>query len=256
MQTILYDGTFEGWLCAVFDVYDYRFTEADITTPERYKGNIFQKVHTARAEPAHAHRVRKGLERKLPAEAVEQVYRAFLSEAEGMENLLLRYVQYAFGSDRCMAHDFSHPAVLAVTQAAKKVWREQHRMEAFVRFQKTGDGLYYAVIEPDHNVLPLIAAHFESRYADQRWLIYDARRRYGIYFDGEAVHPVELHFADAAGGGKHVASVYDESETVYQQLWQQYFSSVNIPARKNTKLHIQHMPRRYWKYLPEKQKPG
>jgi probable DNA metabolism protein len=46
----------------------------------------------------------------------------------------------------------------------------------------------------------------------------------------------------------------DEKEELYQRLWQQYFTSVNIAARKNTKLHIQHMPKRYWKFLPEKQK--
>ena len=49
-------------------------------------------------------------------------------------------------------------------------------MEAFVRFQCTKDQLYYAIIQPDYNVLPLISKHFEKRYADQRWLIYDIRR--------------------------------------------------------------------------------
>ena len=47
-------------------------------------------------------------------------------------------------------------------------------------------------------------------------------------------------------------ALYNEEEELYQQLWQQYFSSVNIVARKNMKLHIQHMPRRYWRYLVEK----
>ncbi|RYZ23730.1 MAG: DUF4130 domain-containing protein, partial [Chitinophagaceae bacterium] len=49
------------------------------------------------------------------------------------------------------------------------------------------------------------------------------------------------------------SAAYDEAESIYQELWKQYFKSVNIAARKNTKLHIQHMPKRYWKYLPEKQ---
>ena len=44
----------------------------------------------------------------------------------------------------------------------------------------------------------------------------------------------------------------DENEELYQKLWQQYFNSVNIAARKNMKLHIQHMPRRYWRHLVEK----
>ena len=45
--------------------------------------------------------------------------------------------------------------------------------------------------------------------------------------------------------------MYDESETLYQALWKQYMTSVNIAARKNLRLQVQHMPRRYWKHMPE-----
>ena len=62
-------------------------------------------------------------------------------------------------------------------------------------------------------------------------------------------------FNEDVANGKDVSGVIAEEETLYQQLWQLYFASVNIPARKNMKLHIRHMPRRYWKYLTEK-KPG
>lgn len=61
-----------------------------------------------------------------------------------------------------------------------------------------------------------------------------------------------MRFSEEAGSGKEIRNLYDETEGLYQKLWKQYFSSVNISARKNLKLHIQHMPRRYWKYLPEK----
>jgi probable DNA metabolism protein len=252
MQTILYDGSFEGLLCALFDVYEYKFSDASICTAEKFNGNIFQKVHVANDDPKHSERVWKGLAQKLTPEALKALYRAFLSELEGMENTILQYVQYVFGHAESVEKDFSHPAVITITQTAKKVWREKHRMEAFVRFQKTGDDLFYAIIEPDYNVLPLIANHFQSRYADQQWMIYDARRKTGIFYDLKSVENVKIDFSDAVNNGKEVAAVYSGDEKVYQQLWQTYFKSVNIAARKNTKLHIQHMPKRYWKYLVEK----
>jgi probable DNA metabolism protein len=130
------------------------------------------------------------------------------------------------------------------------VEREKHRMEAFVRFQLTRDNLFYAIVQPDFNVLPLIQSHFKSRYADQRWMIYDIQRKYGIYYDLAEVTEVQIMFSDLKTTDP--ASIYDEKETMYQELWKQYFSSVNIKARKNTKLHIQHMPKRYWKHLTEK----
>ncbi|HEX2609000.1 MAG TPA: TIGR03915 family putative DNA repair protein [Flavisolibacter sp.] len=252
MKPILYDGSFDGFLCAVFDAYEYKYFDSDITTEAHFNGNIFYPVHQARLIPAHSERVWKGLERKLSLEAQKQIRQAFLSEIRGMENTLFHYIQYIFSTDKSVETDFSHPSVLQVVQTAKSVWREKHRMEAFVRFQKTADGLFYAIIQPDYNVLPLIAGHFSERYADQCWLIYDAKRRYGMYYDQDTVSEVKIEFAPEAGSGEAAAAVYDEKEELYQQLWQQYFSSVNIAARKNTRLHLQHMPRRYWKYLPEK----
>jgi probable DNA metabolism protein len=62
-----------------------------------------------------------------------------------------------------------------------------------------------------------------------------------------------MTFNEETSSGKDIAAIFDEKEELYQHLWQQYFKSVNIVSRKNTKLHIQHMPKRYWKYLTEKQ---
>ncbi len=79
-----------------------------------------------------------------------------------------------------------------------------------------------------------------------------AKRKYGIYFDLHQTTEVQINFLKETNKGKDAKAVWSENEEMYQQLWQQYFKSVNIAARKNTKLHLQHMPRRYWKYLPEK----
>jgi hypothetical protein len=44
----------------------------------------------------------------------------------------------------------------------------------------------------------------------------------------------------------------DDEEVLYDQLWKDYFKSVNIQARQNMKLHIQYVPKRYWRYMNEK----
>jgi probable DNA metabolism protein len=253
MVTVVYDGTFEGLLTAVFEVYEYKFTSVNITTKERFQANVFNKHYESYYECIKSERVWKGLSAKISAAALSQVYKAFLSEENGIENVLLQYVQYVFSKNQSIESDYSNPAVLTVVQTAKKVYREKHRMEAFIRFQLTADGLFYAVCQPDFNVLPLVEKHFKSRYADQPWLIYDSKRKYGIYYDLYKVETVSFSFDLATNNGKNIELILDEKEMLYQQLWQQYFKSVNIQARKNMKLHIQHMPKRYWKHLPEKQ---
>ena len=252
MQTLLYDGTFEGFLTTVFEVYEHKYAAVQIATSQKAQPNVFGETLLINTDEVKAARVYNGLKNKLSAAALSQLYKAFLSELPGIEDTLLYYVQYVFSSKHSVEHDFSNTHVLTVKQTAKKTDREKHRMEAFIRFQLTKDGLYYAICQPDYNVLPLIQKHFKERYADQRWLIYDSTRKYGIYYDLHTVETVQLTFNEETENGKNISAIFDENEELYQHLWQQYFKSVNIVARKNTRLHLQHMPKRYWKYLTEK----
>ena len=113
--------------------------------------------------------------------------------------------------------------------------------------------MFFAVIAPDFNVLPLIISFFQRRYADQAWLIFDEKRKYGMLYDKKSVSEVQLTAMDARALAKADDTVIlDMEETKYRQLWKSYFKSTNIEARKNMKLHLQHLPRRYWRYLTEK----
>ncbi len=130
-------------------------------------------------------------------------------------------------------------------------------MEAFVRFKKSSDGVFLSLIAPDFNVLPLIQRHFRNRYQDQRWLIYDEKRHFGIYYDLDQVQEVDLsaQTIDAQkeiGGSQQFLIDLDDQEVLYDQLWKDYFQSINIKERQNIKLHVQCVPKRYWRYLNEK----
>ena len=252
MDILVYDKTFKGLLTAIFEVYEYKFKNPLIYPEGNARSSLFGKYHVVNSDPGKSERVWNKLDLKLSGISMNQFYKAFLSEIPGIENNMLRYVQYVNASKYSVENDYSHPDVLIIKQTAKKVDREKHRMEAFVRFALTKDGLYYSIIQPDYNVLPLISDHFKKRYADQRWLIYDCTRKYGVYYDLEEVEEVSMNFETDLNNEAALKAIYDENEELYQMLWKQYFTSVNIKARKNMKLHIQHMPKRYWKNLVEK----
>ena len=80
------------------------------------------------------------------------------------------------------------------------------------------------------------------------------RRKYGLYYDINTVEEITYEFVSAIDTKKVAlpANLVDEKEELASILWKDYFTSTNIPARKNMKLHIQHVPKRYWKYLNEK----
>ncbi len=252
MQQMIFDGSWYGLLTAVFEVYEYRFSEVKITRTGQ-TASLFSAPHEVHTLAEKAKRVLKQMHSKIGKSHVQDLYKTFLTETDDSANLILHYIQYIVKTGGKAASDYSNNFVLEVQQTAKKVHREKHRMEAFIRFQCSSDGLYFAWIEPDFNVLPLIVSHFKNRYADQRWLIFDTKRKYGVHYDLREVQEVELNFDVSLNDSAALKNLYDEKEELYQVLWKQYFKSVNIKARKNTKLHIQHMPKRYWKYLIEKQ---
>ncbi|RYZ79492.1 MAG: DNA metabolism protein [Proteobacteria bacterium] len=256
MTTLVYDGSFYGWLTAVFDIYEYKLKDVFFAGPGTAVNSLFSTQHQVVTDEGKANRVLKGLQQRLSAEGLRKLRRTFFSGVDRFDEVMWRFVEYAFRSEKNIEGDLTNKAVWEVKQASAKVRKESHRMEAFVRFQLTKDQLYYSVVEPDCNVLPLISRHFESRYANQRWLIYDAKRKYGIYYDLESVSTVELKFNHGSASSRFIAEISDEKEMFFQELWREYFRSVNIESRKNLKLHLQHMPKRYWKHMTEKVPDG
>jgi probable DNA metabolism protein len=250
-KTLIYDGSFNGFLTAVFVGFEQRISQADIQRSGQTQNGLFTETETIFTNVDKAKRVWNGV-RSRSNSAIKNIYFAFLSEKKGIEPLLYHYIQKLMGSKKNIASDFSDDAVLKINQLAHKVGREKHRMEAFVRFQLTKDEVYFANIEPDFNVLPLISKHFRSRYADQQWIIYDVKRKYGLYYNLQGVELISLDLQDVYANSIHKNNAFTSEEYDYQELWANYFQSTNIKSRINQKLHTQHVPKRYWKYLSEK----
>ncbi|RAJ12954.1 TIGR03915 family putative DNA repair protein [Olleya aquimaris] len=249
---LVYDGSFDGFLCAIFYVYEYKIVAPKIIKISRHQEQLFSKTVTIVTEKQKADRVWKSVQTKCGNRGASQLYYAFLSEIESIEDTILEVVKYAFKSAKPVLQDFANTYVLEVSKTAKKVSREKHRMEAFVRFRLTKDQVYFANIEPDFNVLPLIEKHFRKRYADQQWIIYDLKRNYGLFYNLNTVEIIVLELSKDVTTNT-TSEFFTDTELEFQQLWKDYFKSTNIKSRKNLKLHNQHVPKRYWKYLSEKQ---
>ena len=255
MEIYVFDGSLEGLLTAIFDSYERKAVQVKVVSSDYYLPDVFQESHEVISEDSKANRVWKGLRKKLDADWMKRFYNSFLSEQPELFQDLFDFAHYIFDNPAGAETNFGNACVLSVSQMERKVHREKHRMEAFIRFQQTADGIFYAHIEPDFNVLPLISDHFRKRYADQKWIIFDLKRKYGLFFDLEKVNEITFDFTAEMSSNLNTlpAQVLDPKEELYSLLWKDYFRSTNIPARKNMKLHIQHVPKRYWKYLSEKQ---
>lgn len=257
MNIFLYDKTFDGLLTAVFDAY-FRKTFPDALLAEGTVLPLFyDELHTVATDEEKATRVWRGLQKKLSASALGCITQSWLSELPETDMLLFRYIRKAIDASRSIEVNFGDPDVLELAKVWKRVDWERLRMLQFVRFQKAADGTFFAAFEPEFNALPLTIEHFKDRFADQKWLIYDMKRRYGYYYDLHTV--AEVTFEGNSRESHLITGMLDESlmdkdEKLFQQLWQTYFKSVAIKERLNPRKHKQDMPVRYWKYLTEKQK--
>lgn len=248
-HTLIYDGSFDGFLTAVFEVYEQRLSHPIISPQAHFKNALFGTQHTVIPQTEKAQRVWKGITKHLGNSGGKTLYYAFLSEIDGIENTLLRVIEYTFHIKQNTLTDYGNNDVLALSKIVKKVSREKHRMEAFVRFQHTKDGFYFANIVPDFNVLPLINTHFTNRYADQKWIIYDLKRHYGLFYNLIKTETITIDFTTNVTD----TALFTAEEDQYKTLWKDYFKSTTIEERINTALHVKHVPKRYWKYLSEKQ---
>lgn len=255
MTTLLYDASYAGFLSAVFEAYRLKLLPNDVAiiAEEQYAAQLFSKPLQVDTLAEQQKRIEKGLAkagRSLP----RFIRRIFHSEDQQRESMLYHLIRRIFSEGASVVDDLTDDHILKCKTLNQQMGREIHRMHAFVRFQQTPDDLYAALVNPDFNVLPFLAEHFVARYPAQHWLIYDTKRHYGLHYDEVAEKTSYITFAEPHHGRLRQLSeaMLAEAETDYQTLWQSYFDAVDIPERRNIKLHLQHVPRRYWKYLTEK----
>lgn len=246
MIIYLYDGTFEGLLTAIYEAYYTGPRPDQIMQQATFQPNLVDDTRFITTQQEKADRVYHSIGNKISRRALRNVYGVFLSEVPQAGTIIYRYLRLGWKLGPKVDLNLIHDDVLPVHQINLKVSRETHRMLGLVRFQLLERGLYYSPIEPDHNIVALIAPHFARRMADQPWLIHDLKRGLGALYNGR-----EWILTDVS---QEQLPEMAAEESHFQELWKTYFKHIAIPERRNPKLQRSLMPARYWKHLTEKQK--
>ena len=133
------------------------------------------------------------------------------------------------------------PDVSQVAAMAKAVHRDQHKMQAFVRFREIGrdpKSRFVAWFEPEHHIVEATSPFFARRFADMAWSILTPD--ICAHWDGHAV-------SFTPGVAKADAPTEDRLE----ETWRRYYASIFNPARLKVKAMQTEMPKKYWRNLPE-----
>lgn len=125
-------------------------------------------------------------------------------------------------------------------ELSRMAGNETHRFIEFLRFQELENGILYAAINSQCEVVPFLAAHFADRLPNENFVIYDRRHhmfamheRYKPWFLVRNQNLLEesLHFS--------------EEEREYQQLFKHFCEKIAIASRKNKDLQTNMLPLRF-----------
>ena len=252
----LYDGSFQGMLTAIFEAYKQKVSgDSRIVSTERYLAGFFDDATEIITDIEKSDRVAKGILQKISAEAFRLILTSFLSEIEGVETLILEYINLGFRKGEKINRLIGDDKVFLINSYSQKVGSETHRMKGLIRFKKLMDNSFYASIEPDFNILPLLENHFHKRFGQQNWIIHDLKREKAlIHKDGLIELCPVLDWESSPLNDKNTQqSVVSEDEALYASAWKKYFKSIAIKNKINPRLQMQFMPKKYWKHLTEKE---
>lgn len=235
MQDVVfqYDGSFDGFLCCIFDSYLYKESPIAFFCDEECFS--FYEVRSVITQREHAQRVYRSLTKKSP-QAANLLRRAFLTCLVDKELYLYAFVRKLFSDGPAFIKCQSDPVYYPICKAVRHMNGELEKLRGFVRFSLYS-GVLGAEIEPKNRVLPLLRNHFCNRYANEAFFIYDrTHKELLLYSNGcSRIVPVDnLHL-----------SLPGEEELLYRNLWKCFHETIAIKERYNPRCQNTFLPKRY-----------
>lgn len=238
MRVFLHDLSFEGLLSAIYDAYYSPNKPERIYCRNFYRENLLDEVVDIKTDEVKFEKVFNAIKNKISKDSLNKIYLVFLSEYEESSNLIYDYIRMGFKLGKEVELHKNNDIVLNIDKISKKVAYEKHRFTGFVRFKEVNNVLYSS-IEPNFNILPIIANHFKNRLANEYFIIHDIKRNLAIVYDKNDYYLTSLSKSQK----DKLLNAKDSGQ--YEALWKQYFKSTNIKERENLRLQSRMMPKRY-----------
>lgn len=237
----IYDGSYEGLLSCVFESFLHKEIPVDIQIEGEEQLSL-TPLHRIATDETHAARVARSLPHKLGPDVTAFFQFAFLTCLPSKELYMLRFLHLAFQRGPAVLSMLTDNTVHILSKAVQTLHNETHFFKQFIRFSDYHSFLV-TVIHPNNFVLPLLQAHFCDRFRGESFLIYDETHATALFYQAghPQIMPLQELFLEAP----------TPMEQKYRALWQTYYDTVAIKARYNPKCRMNHMPKRYWKYMTE-----
>ncbi len=238
---LVYDGTFEGFLSLVYEVYYKKLKPIKIykTLPNEM---IFEEILELKTSKDNAIKVLTAIKTKFPKELIQRILNIFMCDSKEFELYLLEYIIIGFKETKQL-YNINNSCVFYLNSLEKELFRNVHKLTGFVRFEELEDGTLYAKVESKFNVVYFLGKHFLKRFNNQNFIIHDLNRKLAFVKMQNDFSVQEVAFFDEPN--------YSSNEQKFQKLWKSFFSAVTIKERINPKLQTQMVPLLYRTYMSE-----
>ncbi len=232
--TYCYDGSFDGFLCCIFESY----VRKEIPTAIFCDGDPFPALFPSCFIETNAHHARRVFckVKYLSPYAGNILQRAFLTCMPEKEIFLYRLVERLLREGPSFLRRQTDNTLYPLLTAIRHLQNEAHLLKGFLRFSDL-NGVLGSEIQPKNQVLPLLQGHFCARYHQERFFIYDRTHHQALFHvPGKSVLQ-PLSFFEMAPP--------DSQEAHYRLLWKRFFDTVAIRERENPVCQRTHLPKRY-----------
>ena len=219
--TYSYDGSFEGFLCCVFESYMKKETPMAIYNQKDEQLHIFPSFNIP-TDMVKAKRVKKSIPSKMGAKAMPFLRSAFLTCLEQKELHMLNFMYLGYSYGKKALDMLSNDTVHALQKAVQHLYNEVHEYQGYVRFSLHED-LMLATIKPKNYVLSLLGPHFSERFPNEKFLIYD-KTHHMLYAHEQG----KVWVAETT---EMILPDIDEEEKYYRSLWQMFYDTIAIKER-------------------------
>lgn len=240
----LYDGSFEGLMTAIYEAYYSSDKPEKISSSFEYEPQIIYNTKDILTDREKSDKVLEAIRSKISSTALQRIFYVYLSSVPDSDTLIYNYIRLGFKLGNKLDMHLHNDIVLKIHKIERKVTIEAHNMLGFIRFSEIQPSLYYSSIEPDHNIISLLAPHFSKRLSSENWIIHDIKREVAAIYNCKEWVLTSLK-------GSEYQLITNSSDNYYELLWKEYFNTLAIEARTNPKLQCKMMPKRYWKHLTE-----
>lgn len=238
---LVYDESFEGYLSLIYDVYYQKLKPASIykKLPNEI---IFEEIIEIQTEEEKYTKVLNAIKSNLSKQIVQKILNIFMCDSKNFEMDLLEYIILGF-KDKQQLLNINNSCVFYLNNIEKELFKNVHKMYAFIRFEELEDNSLYAKLECKFNVLYFLAKHFLKRFNNQNFIIHDINRKLAFIKNGKDFLIQKVaHFDDPT---------HSINEQKFQKLWKSFFKGVTIEERINLKLQQNQVPLIYRTYMSE-----